>query len=46
VVDQLGLFAAPHPVVERLAAVDVDSMTPLEALTLLARLKEEARRPG
>jgi len=43
--DQLGLFAAPpHPVVERLASVDVNAMTPLDALTLLARLSDEARR--
>jgi len=45
--DQLGLFAAaPHPVVERLASVDVNAMTPLEALTLLASLSDEARRPA
>ena len=41
VADQLGLFAAaPHPVVERSAALDVNAMTPLEALTLLAALVE------
>jgi DNA mismatch repair protein MutS len=44
-VDQLGLFAAaPHPVVERLAAVDVNSLTPIAALTLLAALAEDAKR--
>jgi DNA mismatch repair protein MutS len=44
--DQLGLFApaAPHPVVEKLAAVDVNSMTPLAAMTTLATLAEEAKR--
>jgi DNA mismatch repair protein MutS len=43
--DQLGLFsAAPHPVVERLAAVDVNALTPLAALTLLAALADEAKR--
>jgi DNA mismatch repair protein MutS len=43
--DQLGLFAAaPHPVVERLAAVDVNALTPIAALTLLAALAEEAKR--
>jgi DNA mismatch repair protein MutS len=43
--DQLGLFAAaPHPVVERLAAVDVNSLTPIAALTLLAALAEDAKR--
>ena len=41
--DQLGLFAsAPHPVVERLASLDVNAMTPLEALTTLAALVKEA----
>jgi len=43
---QLGLFASPGDgadarVRERLAAVDVDHMTPLEALTLLAELKRD-----
>ena len=45
--DQLGLFAgAPHPVVERLKAIDVDKLTPLAALTLLASLVDETRRSG
>ena len=41
---QLGLFepAATHPVLDRLRGVDVDRLTPLEALTLLADLKREA----
>jgi DNA mismatch repair protein MutS len=39
---QLGLFtAAPHPVLEALAALDPDAMTPLEALTTLHRLQKE-----
>ena len=43
---QLGLFVAP-PVtdtaeVQRLRGVDLDRMTPLDALTLLAELKREA----
>jgi DNA mismatch repair protein MutS len=41
---QLGLFQAPAPddrVRERLQAVDVDRMTPLEALALLAELKRD-----
>jgi DNA mismatch repair protein MutS len=42
---QLGLFQAASPadtvLRERLAAVDVDHMTPIEALTLLAELKKE-----
>jgi DNA mismatch repair protein MutS len=42
--DQLGLFgAAPHPVVEKLKAINVDGLTPLAALTLLASLVDETR---
>ncbi|MFN2567653.1 MAG: DNA mismatch repair protein MutS, partial [Gemmatimonadaceae bacterium] len=44
--DQLTLFGAtPHPVVDRLKAVDPNATTPLQALTLLAQLVEEAKRP-
>jgi DNA mismatch repair protein MutS len=42
---QLGLFQAAGPgeqIAERLRAVDVDRLTPLEALTLLAQLKKDA----
>jgi DNA mismatch repair protein MutS len=42
---QLGLFQpAPEvsPVVERLRALDVDRLTPIEAINLLAELKREA----
>jgi hypothetical protein len=43
--DQLGLFAAvPNPIVDRLAALDTDAMTPLQALTTLAELAREAKR--
>jgi DNA mismatch repair protein MutS len=44
--DQLGLFAPParHPVVEKLATVDVNSITPLAAMAMLAALAEEAKR--
>jgi hypothetical protein len=43
--EQLALFeiAKPHPVVEKLKEVDVDDLTPRQALELLARLAEEAR---
>jgi DNA mismatch repair protein MutS len=42
--DQLGLFAAaPNPVVERLASIDVNGLTPLQALSLLAELVDEAK---
>jgi DNA mismatch repair protein MutS len=42
---QLGLFQAPtepDPIVQRLRAIDVNRLTPLEALALLAELKREA----
>ena len=42
---QLGLFQAPaveDPVVGRLKTIDVDNLTPLQALSLLAELKREA----
>jgi DNA mismatch repair protein MutS len=43
--DQLGLFAgAPNPLVGRLAALDTDTMTPLQALSLLAELSRDAKR--
>jgi DNA mismatch repair protein MutS len=45
---QLGLFQAPPAaddrLREKLAAIDVERMTPLEALTRLAELKTEAAR--
>jgi DNA mismatch repair protein MutS len=43
-VQQLGLFAAHHPVVDELASMNPDSMTPLEALTELNRLVTRARQ--
>jgi DNA mismatch repair protein MutS len=42
---QLALFAPaaePHPVLTRLRDLDVDRLTPIEALNLLASLKREA----
>jgi DNA mismatch repair protein MutS len=43
---QLGLFQAPepaeHPLLARLRALDVDHLTPMQALSLLADLKREA----
>ncbi len=42
--DQLGLFgSAAHPVVARLAALDPNAMTPLEALSVLAGLVRDAK---
>ena len=41
---QLGLFGPPvHPAVEKLRGVDVNRLTPLQALNLLAELSEKAR---
>jgi len=42
---QLGLFQAPADdrLREQIAAIDVDRITPLDALTLLAELKKEAQ---
>ncbi len=44
-VAQPGLFEAPaeSPIVKRLREIDVDRLTPLEALTLVAELVREAR---
>jgi len=41
---QLGLFqrAESHPAVERLRSLDVDRLTPIEALNLLAELKRDS----
>ena len=47
-INQLDLFggdAAPNPAVETLRAVDVDRLTPLEALQLVATLKAMAGAP-
>ena len=43
--DQLGLFGggAPDPLVERLRTIDTDTLTPKQALALLAELSEAAR---
>src|SRR5690606_9826419 len=40
---QLALFTAPHPALERLRAIDPDALTPREALNLLADLVEAAK---
>ncbi|MGE5100013.1 MAG: DNA mismatch repair protein MutS, partial [Deltaproteobacteria bacterium] len=43
--DQLALFApVVHPVVEQLASTDVNALTPIQALTLLAELSDAAKR--
>ena len=39
------LFAAPpNPIIEEMAGMDTNGMTPLAALTTLARLVEQAKR--
>ncbi len=43
-VSQLGLFGAHHPLVDELAGLNPDSMTPLEALTHLHRLVTRAKQ--
>jgi DNA mismatch repair protein MutS len=44
---QLTLFAAePHPLVEELKSLEVDELTPLEALTRLYELRRRAREDG
>jgi len=40
---QLTLFDPPHPVLERLKALELDALTPLEALTLLYELQRMVR---
>jgi DNA mismatch repair protein MutS len=44
--DQLSFLAPEPPVVERLRTMDVDALTPLEALNVLASLRAEARGEG
>jgi DNA mismatch repair protein MutS len=41
--EQLGLFGLPHPVVEQLRQLDINTMTPLQALEQLSKLVDEAR---
>jgi DNA mismatch repair protein MutS len=44
---QLALFSVmTHPVVQQLRNVDPNVMTPIQALELLARLVDEAKREG
>jgi DNA mismatch repair protein MutS len=43
---QLSLFGLEHPVVSRLKQLDVEDMTPLEALNLLSSLRREAGGEG
>jgi DNA mismatch repair protein MutS len=42
-VDQLSLFQAEHPVVGRLREVDLERLTPIEAMNFLAELRAAVR---
>jgi DNA mismatch repair protein MutS len=44
--EQLPLFGARSPLLEELAGLDVDSLTPLQAITKLYELKERGRDPS
>jgi DNA mismatch repair protein MutS len=44
--DQLSLFAPEHPVVARLRELDVERLTPLDALNLLAALRGQVKGEG
>jgi len=44
--DQLSLFAPEHPVVSQLRELELEALTPLEALNLLAELKNQAEGKG
>ncbi len=41
---QLALFAGDHPALEALKSIDVDALSPLEALTKLYELKKKVKR--
>lgn len=41
--DQLPLFSGPHPVVAQLQELDIDAMTPLEAISTLYALKKQTK---
>lgn len=43
---QLTLFGPAPPVIERLKTLELDAMTPLEALTVLYELQRMVREPG
>lgn len=40
---QLTLFGGPHPVVAELKELEVESLSPLEAITKLFELQRQAR---
>ena len=44
--EQLPLLAPPSPLLSEIAGLEVDAMTPLEAITKLYELREKARENG
>ena len=44
--EQLPLLAPASPLVDAIAALEIDAMTPLEAITTLYELREKAREEG
>ena len=40
---QLGLFGTQHPVIRRLQGIDVNALTPMQALALLEELSRAAQ---
>jgi len=44
--EQLPLLPPPSPLIDELAGLEVDAMTPLEAITKLYELREKAREDG
>ncbi len=44
--DQLSLFQPEHPVVSRLRGLEVESLTPIDALNLLAEMKAQTGGKG
>lgn len=43
---QLSLFGGPHPVLEALKQLDINALSPLEALNKLYELQKMAQKPG
>ncbi len=44
--EQFSLFDEEHPVITRIRELDLNSLTPLDALNLLARLKTRVSDPS
>ena len=44
-VRQLALFGGQHPLIDRLRQMDVNALSPIEALTVLYQLQKDAHEP-